>query len=538
MFLLSRSIGACLDPQVLLAAVCTQFIRVYDLSSDAAAPLHTFYLPATVEDASGDGVGSCIRDVVLVPAKSVPAPPSPQASALGNAPRDAAAIESSAGTSPAFLATAVVLTGAGRLYGKGIPAPEPRDSTDGGGAAVERAHDGEIRHRLVVPPLLEEEARSTGDRENGGSGPGRGGGGNGGGGGSGAARGGDGSNSSESGGRGGRSESVGGASADTGGGGSGQDDEDVESPVSGMDSPSSPSYLYLSAFAGCDFDDVVSDSPDESLIFAEPGLRRRGWAGSSAAAASSSSAAAAVSAADAVLAMSPVRLARASAEAQETAAASFGALHFSSPTGLLVVARGGKSTLALRLRGAGDATAVRGGFVLLPRLTSGVGGGGGGASGGGGEGGGATPVAQGTTAGSARSKGSSAAAVASAAAAATTLEANLCLPPYTRFLDYWDGAGELAGGDDGSGGGLGHSAAAAAAAASLVCVAMGGGRVKADRVLAMRAGGGGGEGHAVSSGCRVRACRGVGDALGGFGALARANSSCFSRAMGSIQICF
>ncbi|CAM9348179.1 unnamed protein product, partial [Scytosiphon promiscuus] len=97
--------------------------------------------------------------------------------------------------------------------------------------------------------------------------------------------------------------------------------------------------------------------------------------------------------------------------------------------------------------------------------------------------GGATPVAQGTSAGSARSEGGS------VAAAAATLEANSCLPPYTRFLDYWDGSSELAG-DDGSGG---HSAAAAAA--SLVCVATGGGRVKADRVLAMRASGGSGEGH-------------------------------------------
>ncbi|CAM9891856.1 unnamed protein product, partial [Hapterophycus canaliculatus] len=339
---------ACWVPgsQVLLAAVCTQFIRVYDLSADAAAPLHTFYLPATAEDASGDGVGSCIRDVVLFPAKPAPAALSLQASASGSAPPEPAGWESGAGA-PTLLATAVVLTGAGRLYAKGIPAPassEPLEGTGGsdgggggGGGLAGFAHDGEIRHRLMIPPLLEEEARSAGTGDDGGSGPGRTGGGGGGGGG-------DGSNSSESGagGRGCRSESVGGASADTGGG-SGQDDEEVESPVSGMDSPSSPSYLYLSAFAGCDFDDVVSDSPDESLIFAEPGLRRRGWAGSSAAA-SSSSAAAAVSAADAVLAMSPVRLARASAEAQETAAASFGALHFSSPTGLLVVARGGKST--------------------------------------------------------------------------------------------------------------------------------------------------------------------------------------------------
>lgn len=464
--------------------MCTQFIRVYDLSTDAAAPLHTFYLPATVEDASGDGVGSCIRDVVLIPAN--PITPSPQSSSeLGSPPRDS--------TEPPRppLATAIVLTGAGRLYGKGIPAPgsssEPLDVN--GGCA---AHDGEIRHRLIIPPLLEEEAREAD------GGPGRGGDDDGGGG---------------NGGRGGRSDSVGGASADTsGGGGAGggagnsahDDEEEVESPVSGMDSPSSPSYLYLSAFAGCDFDDVVSDSPDESLIFAEPGLRRRGWAGSSAtaAAASSSSAAAAVSAADAVLAMSPVRLARASAEAQETAAASFGGLHFSAPTGLVVVARGGKSTLALRLRGAGDGTAVRGGFVLLPRLTStGVGSG----SGGGGGESGATPVAQGTSVSSARSDGSS------TALAAATLEANSCLPPYTRFLDYWDGAGELAGGGDENSGSVGN-VAAAAAAASLVCVATGGGRVKADRVLAMRAsGGGGGEGQTVSRGVCVAGC--VGDAL-------------------------
>lgn len=474
--------------QVLLAVVCTQFIRVYNLATDASAPLHTFYLPATAEDASGDGAGSCIRDVVLVP---VPLAPGLTPSPAGPPP----ARSGGASGSPALLATAVVLTGAGRLYGKGLPAPAPSEpgggGGGGGGAAAGFAYDGEVRHRLIIPPPLEEEARGGADGRGGGSGPGRGGGGGGGG---------DGSNTSESGGGGGgrgvRSESIGGASADTGtGGGSGRDDEEVESPVSGMDSPSSPSYLYLSAFAGCDFDDVVNDSPDESLIFAEPGLRRRGgWAGSSAAA-SSSSAAAAVSAADAVLAMSPVRLAKASAEAAETAAASYGALHFSSSTGLLVVARGGKSTLALRLRGAGAATEVGGGFVLLPRLAGSVGVGAGAGSAAGaasGSEGGATPVAQGASASSVQSEGGGSGAAAAAAAAATNLEANSCLPPYTRFLDYWDGASDLAGEDGGSG-----SDGAAAATASLVCVAAGGGRVKANRVLAMRAGGGSGEGHTV-----------------------------------------
>ena len=478
--------------QVLLAVVCTQFIRVYNLATDASAPLHTFYLPATVEDASGDGAGSCIRDVVLVPVPLAPGTPSP-AGPPGSGGTSGEA------TAPALLATAIVLTGAGRLYGKGLPAPSSSEAGGGGGgggagAAAGFAYDGEVRHRLTIPPPLEEEARGMTDGRGGGPGPGRGGGG-------------DGSNTSESGGGGGgrgcRSESIGGASADTGtGGGSGRDDEEVESPVSGMDSPSSPSYLYLSAFAGCDFDDVVSDSPDESLIFAEPGLRRRGgWAGSSAAA-SSSSAAAAVSAADAVLAMSPVRLAKASAEAAETAAASYGALHFSSSTGLLVVARGGKSTLALRLRGAGAATGVCGGFVLLPRLAGniGVGAGAGSSSAAGGASGsegGATPVAQGTSAGSVQSEGGGGAAAA--AAAATNLEANSCLPPYTRFLDYWDGASDLAGEDGGSG-----NDGAAAAAASLVCVAAGGGRVKANRVLAMRAGAGNGDEHPVRTFAAIR----------------------------------
>lgn len=456
--------------QVLLAAVCTQFIRVYDLSTDAAAPVHTFYLPATAEDASGDGAGSCIRDVVLVPATSTPMTPSPQAPASDFV--------------PTLLATAIVLTGAGRLYGKGVPFPTSSEPGSGGGGAPGHAHDGEIRHRLIIPPPLEEEVMGAADGRGGGSAPSKGGGG------AGTARGGGGheSNNSESGGgggggggRGGRSESVGGASADIGGG-SGRDEEEGDSPVSGMDSPS---YLYLSAFAGCDFDDVVNDSPDESLIFAEPGLRRRGWAGSSVAA-SSSSAAAAVSAADAVQAMSPARLAKASAEAAEAAAASFGALHFSGPTGLLVVARGGKSTLALRLRGAGPATEVGGGFVLLPRLASGVGTGAGASS----SEAGATPVTQGAaSASSVRPEEGTAAA--GAAAAATTLEGNSCLPPYTRFLDYWDGAGDLAG-ENGS---EGHNAAATTA--SLVCVATGASKVKADRVLAVRVGGGSGERNTV-----------------------------------------
>lgn len=466
--------------------MCTQFIRVYNLATDASAPLHTFYLPATAEDASGDGAGSCIRDVVLVPVPSAaPGAPAPAVpTGCGGAPGEAAA--------PALLATAVVLTGAGKLYGKGLPAPSPSETGSGGGgggsgagAAAGFAYDGEVRHRLIIPPPLEQEARGVADGRGGGSGPGRGGGG------------GDGSKTSESGGGGGargfRSESIGGASADTGtGGGSGRDDEEVESPVSGMDSPSSPSYLYLSAFAGCDFDDVVNDSPDESLIFAEPGLPRRGgWAGSSAAACSSS-AAAAVSAADSVLAMSPVRLAKASAEVAETAAASYGTLHFSDSTGLLVVARGGKSTLALRLRGAGAATEVGGGFVLLPHLAGGAGAGPAGGGGACGSEAGATPVAQGVSAGAVQSEGGGGAAAAAAAAAATNLEANSCLPPYTRFLDYWDGAGDLAGEDGGAGGD-----GAAAATASLVCVAAGGGRLKANRVLAMRAGGGSGEGNTV-----------------------------------------
>lgn len=451
---------------------------MYDLSTNAAAPVHTFYLPATAEDASGDGAGSCIRDVVLVPATPPPATSPPQAPTPGCVASD--------GTVSALLATAIVLTGAGRLYGKGVPAPTSSEPESGGRGAPGYAHDGEIRHRLSIPPPLEEEARGGADGRSGGSRPGRGGGG------AGTARGGGGdeSNGSESGGGGGgggrtgRSESVGGASADIGGG-SGRDEEEGESPVSGMDSPS---YLYLSAFAGCDFDDVVNDSPDESLIFAEPGLRRRGWAGSSAAA-SSSSAAAAVSAADAVLVMSPARLAKASTEAAETAAASFGTLHFSGPTGLLVVARGGKSTLALRLRGAGATTEVGGGFVLLPRLASGVGAAAGASS----SEGGATPVTQGAaSASSVRSEeGTAAAAASAAAAAATALEANSCLPPYTRFLDCWDGAGDLAGENSSEG------TAAAAATASLVCVATGASRVKADRVLAMRVGGRNGEGNTV-----------------------------------------
>lgn len=472
--------------------VCTQFIRVYDLSTNAAAPIHTFYLPATAEDASEGDAGSCIRDVELVPPMPPVSTDSPSSSTLSSE----AAVEGwGAGTgAPALLATAIVLTGAGRLYSKGILTP--KSSEIDGGSGVGYAHDGEIRHRLAIPPALEEEA-GCGEGGSKYSGPRAGDGGGGGGendgsGGIGASRGGGGDSNrrKDSIGSRGRSESIGGASANSGASISGREDEDVESPIS---APESPSYLYLNSFAGCDFEDAANDSPDESLTFAEPGLRRRGWAATAASTAVSASPAATMSRTDALLAMSPAHSARqvkaaakASAEAAETAAASFGALHFSTRMGLLVVARGGKSTLMLRLRGTGATTEVRGGFVLLPSCVNGafVGAGSGDV--------GITPTAQGAPTGSECLEGAtSAAAVAAAKTATSTLEANSCLPPYTRFLDYWDGADQLGGGQDDSGG-------MATAAASLVCVASGGGRVKTDRVLALKIGSGSGEGHTVS----------------------------------------
>lgn len=120
--------------------------------------------------------------------------------------------------------------------------------------------------------------------------------------------------------------------------------------------------------------------------------------------------------------------------------------------------------------------------MLLPRCSGPAGSGN--ADGGNNE---ATPTAQPADS-SERSQGTAAEA---AALAAATLEDTSCLPPYTRFLDYSDGSGDV--GEEGGSG----AAAAAAAAASLVCVAAGGGRVKMDRVLALRVGGGSGEGQAV-----------------------------------------
>lgn len=155
-----------------------------------------------------------------------------------------------------------------------------------------------------------------------------------------------------------------------------------------------------------------------------------------------------------------------------------------------MVARGDMPTVALRLRGNGSSCEITGGFVLLPRCE------GGGSSGGGVSGGmgganidvGATPTRPGDGIGMGNetptSHGGAAAASSSRATAAATLSMNSCLPPYTRFLDYWDGAEETTGGG-------------ASAAASLVCVAAGGSRVSSDRVLAMKISGGGGEGSTV-----------------------------------------
>lgn len=450
--------------QVLLAVVCSQFIRVYDLSTDAAAPKHTFYLPATAEDASGDGAGSCIRDVEMVPAET--------ASMGDSAP----------------LATAVVLTEAGKLYGKAIPSlsmPEGDGSGEGGGTGVVGyTRNGEIRHRLVIPSALEEGAGNASEGVVGSAGS---------------------SNSGGSGGSGGggnnrdRSKTVGGGNEDVGS--CDREDDCVESPVS---PPESPGYLYLNAF-GCDFDEAGNDSADEGMIFTEPGMRRKGWTTSSSPAATTSSA--------------EVDIIRGGtqsvAEATNTAtAAGSGALYFSVRMGLLVVARSGRSTLALRLRGAGASIEICGGFVLLPRAKSS--GGSGAVSGRINVEVGVTPSGQGSTPGADRVESSDGAAAAAAAvsavtavaaaasmaAARTILEANSCLPPYTRFLDYWDGANDLVG-ERGievtpPKQGNGAKKLKVPARASLVCVASGGGMAKTDRVLAMRVGARGGEGLTVS----------------------------------------
>lgn len=480
----SASPPCLLFTQVLLAVVCTQFIRVFDLSANAETPVHTFYLPATAEDASNDGAGSSIRDVELVP----PAPPADNSCALsGEAAAEGWGSET--GTPPELLGTAIVLTGAGRLYAKGIPVPSKadgtgRDSRGGGDSGDDSgyAHDGEVRHKLIIPLALEEGPRiltsggSDGRRE---SGPAGGGGGSAAGatvGGSNAGgRGVDGAIGSESGGSRGRSESVGGS-------GSGrEEDEEVESPVSGSAEESS-SYLYLNAFTGCAFEDSVDDSPDENVTFAEPGLRRRGssWATATAASGAVPSVTLSSSETDRLLAMAPGHLTR------TAAAASAGALHFSHRMNVLVVARGGKSTICLRLRGTGATTEVVGGFVLLPRLKNS-------------SGGGSLSDVSATLTAQADGAGSTPAGSATAVATitSTTLEAKSCLPPYTRFLDYWDGAGDLAG-EEGA-------AAATSASAALVCVAAAGGKgnagrgkMKSDRVLAMKIGGGQGDRHAVS----------------------------------------
>lgn len=513
--------------QVLLAVVCTQFIRVFDLSTNASAPVHTFYLPATVEDTSNDGAGSSIRDVELVPPR---APASTSGSNRGSAHGRGSRLNN-----PALLATAIVLTGAGRLYAKGVPAPISASLAASGGdgssgtESTGYPHDGEIRQRLVIPCALDDgegvpgatgctsggsdaiadiegmaggnsNSNSNMDASIGGNCPGASGGGpgdadaaNAGVSMVGSAR----QGGSESGGSRGRSESVGGASA---GGGSGQEDEEVESPVSAAESPS---YLYLSAFAGCDFDDAVDDSPDESLVFSEPGLRRRGWAAAAAAsnaaavAAASSSSSLAVSSArgtTSILSMSPAAQSRgktsdAAAKAAVKAAATCGALHYSHRMNVLVVSRGGKPTIALRLQGNGTTSEVVGGFMLLPRCQ-------GGSSGGTTGDVDTTPTAQSDRMDS-RSGGGvgnvSGGAAAARATAAATLSVNSCLPPYTRFVDYWDGANEVADtGEDAAGAG-----ASAPETASMVCVAAGGGRANSDRVLAMRIGGGVGDNTAV-----------------------------------------
>lgn len=447
--------------QVLLGVVCSQFIRVYDLSTDAAAPKHTFYLPATAEDASGDGAGSYIRDVEMVPAET--------ASMDDSTP----------------LATAVVLTGAGKLYSKEIPSlsiPEGDSGEEGGGAGVVGyTRNGEIRHRLIIPSALEEDAGSASEGVVGSAG---------------SSSGGSGGGSSNR----DRSKSVGGSNADVGS--CDREDDYVESPVS---PPESPGYLYLNAF-GCDFDEAGNDSADEGMIFTEPGMRRKGWT-------TSSSPAAATSSAEVDIIRGGTQSV---AEASNTGtAASSGALFFSVRMGLLVVARNGRSTLALRLRGAGASVEICGGFVLLPRAKS---------SGGSGavssrinvEGGVTPSSGQGSTPGADRVESSDGAAAAAAAvsavtavaaaasmaAARTILEANSCLPPYTRFLDYWDGSNHLVGE-----GGIGvvppkqengaKKQKKVPSRASLVCVASGGGMAKTDRVLAMRVGARGGDGLTV-----------------------------------------
>ncbi|CAN0373596.1 unnamed protein product, partial [Discosporangium mesarthrocarpum] len=164
--------------QVLLAVVCSQFVRVYDLSKDASAPLHTYYLPATVEDAA-DSRASFIQDAVLVPPQPLDpslagrslapalAAPSRNPEPLTDSEHEAISLPRGGGSGPQgemVLATAVVLTGSGRLFAKGILAPR---GGDGGGGdygpssspmmeAESQEEDRTIRHQLVIPRHLEE----------------------------------------------------------------------------------------------------------------------------------------------------------------------------------------------------------------------------------------------------------------------------------------------------------------------------------------------------------------------------------------------
>ncbi|CAM9124967.1 unnamed protein product, partial [Phaeothamnion confervicola] len=140
----------------------TQFVRVFDLTVDAATPTHTFFLPGTNE-----AVSPFIRDAVIVrlpghasvAALAYPGDDNDDSGGLGGGgndvgmggPGESPAASAEAGTAAAEtaavaaaaaaqVAAVVVLTNRGRLYTRPICA---RFGAGGGG--------GEITHELVVP---------------------------------------------------------------------------------------------------------------------------------------------------------------------------------------------------------------------------------------------------------------------------------------------------------------------------------------------------------------------------------------------------
>ncbi|CAN0062017.1 unnamed protein product, partial [Choristocarpus tenellus] len=396
--------------QILLAVICTQFVRVYDLSSDATTPLHTYYLPATPEDAGDGNRGSFIQDVALVPPQPQQAFQSPMSEPLpqpslppvtsGDADscetgtkKEKEVLRSDSHLAP-VLATAVVLTGSGHLFAKGITAPRKRcsstadpsglpqavvmmDCSEGGEG--EREEDRKIGHRLLIPQHVKEACGPTGVTA-----------------------------------------SPQGESSTLATGATAVANTPSTAPVGAIRGPSpslssSQSYQAIGAVfggvgrggaAGGDVDDSM-DELDDSLSLVDASVRRV-WMSTATGNVSDSGSAA-------TAAVAAARTAVGTASVASPANPS-GTLYFSLQMGLLILAREGMSTLALRISGGGKTATISGGFVLLPSR----GGKSGGVSGAGARGG--------TGSGS-----------------WTALENSTCPPPYWRFMDYCDGAEHLEG---------------------------------------------------------------------------------------------